>query len=99
MKATETNPVELADESPQGVKPRLLKIAAVAVLLGVSTDTIERLHAAGKMPAPIRLCRDLLWDSVELHAWIDHARKNGGLPPPRKEWNALYDVLQKANRN
>ena len=98
MKPTEPTTSEAA-ELPQGVKPRLLKIHATAVLLGVSTDTVERLHAAGNMPAPIKLCRDLLWDVNELNAWIDHARKNGGKPPNRKEWAALYDALQKANRN
>lgn len=99
MKPNDPKPSDTAPEPPQGVKPRLLKIQATATLLGVSPDTIERLHAAAKMPAPIRLCRDLLWDAEELNAWIDQARKNGGTPPARREWVALYEVLRKANRN
>jgi predicted DNA-binding transcriptional regulator AlpA len=86
-------------EAPQGVQPRLLKIAATAALLGVSTGTVERLHASGRMPAPIRLCRDLLWDADELNAWLDYARGNGGKPPSRKEWVAVRDVLLNPSRN
>lgn len=97
MKAQPTTDATV--KAPQGVKPRLLKIAATATLLGVSTDTVERLHSAGKMPAPIKLCRDLLWDVKELNAWLDYARQNGGKPPARKEWVALYDALQKCGRN
>jgi predicted DNA-binding transcriptional regulator AlpA len=99
MKATEPAPTETAAESPQGVKPRLLKIAATAVLLGVSEATVERLHASASMPAPIKLCRDLLWDSEELNAWIDYARKNGGKPLASKEWSAIRDTVLKPSRN
>ena len=95
MTQTPSAPTEAGTDTPQGVKPRLLKLKATAALLGVSEGTVERLHAAGKMPQPIRICRDLLWDADELNAWLDYARGNGGKPPSRKEWAAIRDVLLK----
>jgi excisionase family DNA binding protein len=86
-------------DQPAKIAPRLLRIEEVAEYLSVSVETVKRLNAALKMPAPIRLCRYLLWDANELAAWIDQARKNGGKPPARKEWTALYDVLLKSSRN
>ncbi|KAA5545102.1 helix-turn-helix domain-containing protein [Roseiconus nitratireducens] len=43
----------------------------VARLLGVSTKSVRRLAAAGKMPPPIRVGRLLRWRAGAIHEWID----------------------------
>ncbi len=53
-----------------------------SALSGVSTPTWWRLHAAGKVPSPVKLGGRTLWRVAELRAWI------GAGCPGRDEWQA-----------
>jgi predicted DNA-binding transcriptional regulator AlpA len=55
---------------------------------GVSSATWWRLHAAGKVPAPIRLASRTLWRVSELRAWSEAGC------PDRQTWDALRDSAQ-----
>ena len=48
-----------------------LSVAEVAELLNVSTRHIWKLHATGRLPAPIRLGRSVRWRADELRAWLE----------------------------
>lgn len=49
---------------------RLLDVAAVAELLGISERGVWRFREAGRMPAPVTLGRLVRWRSTDLTAWI-----------------------------
>jgi excisionase family DNA binding protein len=78
--------------STQGASKRLLSILEVAHMLGVSKPTAERLHAGGKLPAPIRLLRKVVrWDAVELNEWLSRRKRSGALYD-RAEWAAVREA-------
>ena len=56
------NPTEAAHHADPPAARRLGTIADVCTLTGPSRATIERLHAAGKLPAHRRIGRRNLWD-------------------------------------
>ena len=62
--------------------PLLLSAGASARLCGLSVATWWRLHAAGRVPMPIRLGKRTLWRCSELTAWT------GAGCPPRVRWQA-----------
>lgn len=64
-------------------KPLLLSAATAAALVGKSVRTWRTWHAAGLIPAPIRIGRSLLWRPDELHAWVAAGC------PPRDEWEQI----------
>ena len=50
---------------------QLLSIFQVAKLLNVSTMTIRRMWADGRMPPPLRIGkRSLRWNADELEEWL-----------------------------
>lgn len=61
MKAIQT-PTELA---------RMLDVAAVALMLGVSSRHVYRLADSGKMPRPVKLGGAVRWDRRTIENWID----------------------------
>lgn len=74
----------------QAATPRparqLIDLAAVAARIGVSRATAERMHAAGRLPLPIRLgARLLRWDPAELDEWLAVRGPDGALLD-RDEW-------------
>ena len=77
--------------APGGVidtRAELISIADVAAMLSVSKATVERMHAAGELPEPIRLRgKTVRWDRTELRDWW-RSTKKGGQPPSRAEWTA-----------
>jgi excisionase family DNA binding protein len=89
--ATEAPP---AAAGPHAVAPRLIGVNDVARLLGVSLSTVERMHAAGKIPAPRRLGMRNVWDRVELDEWIARPRADGKLMD-RKAWGPVWTALVK----
>lgn len=54
-----------------GAEPaRLLDVAAVARLLGVSARHVWRLADGGRMPRPLRLGGARRWDRLTVEDWI-----------------------------
>lgn len=74
------------------VSARLIGVDEVAALLGISRTTVERQHAAGKLPAPRRLCRRLVWDLAELNEWISRPKPDGSLLD-RSQWSPVWASL------
>jgi predicted DNA-binding transcriptional regulator AlpA len=61
----------------------LIGAAEAGLLCGVSRATWWRLHAGGKVPAPVRLGGGTFWRAEELRDWIASGC------PDRKTWEAL----------
>src|SRR5262249_54201262 len=61
---------EFRDAQPAGPHPELLAAPEAARLCGVSEATWWRLHAAARVPAPVRLGRRTLWRLRELREFI-----------------------------
>lgn len=61
----------------------LLSVADVARRLGVSSRTVWRLDAAGKLPRKIRLGGSARWRSDEIEGWIAVGC------PARAKWEAM----------
>lgn len=49
---------------------RLLDVAAVADLLGVSTRHVYRMADGGRMPRPVKLGGANRWDRIAIENWI-----------------------------
>lgn len=60
--------------------PTLLTIQQVAKLLQVSTRSVRRFRATGKLPAPILIGKSVRWRGEDLQKWIE-----GGCPPSNSE--------------
>ena len=63
------------------MKTKLLSVAQVSELLGVTTRTVWRMRDYGAIPAPVRMGGSVRWRSDEIEAWIKancpHCRKTG----------------------
>ena len=68
------------NESESDREPVLLSANHVAKMLQVSTRTLWRLQAAGKLIGPIKLGRSVRWRRDELMRWIA-----AGCPPQSQE--------------
>ncbi|MDY3558624.1 AlpA family phage regulatory protein [Gemmata sp. JC673] len=85
-------------ETPDRPRPRrrllpgLLRRERAARYCGVGESTWDRLTAAGRTPAPIRLGGSVGWARRELDRWIEHGC------PPRAEWEPVWQALR-ANRS
>lgn len=82
-------------ESPRTARrfsPGLLRRVAAARFCGVGASTWDRLTAAGRTPAPIRLGGSVGWSRRELARWIDHGC------PPRAEWEPVWRAILHARR-
>jgi len=66
-----------------GVEPLLVGAAGTARLLGLARTTIYAMHQDGKIPAPVRVGRKLLWRVDELRRWVAAGC------PGRTRWEAL----------
>ncbi|WP_337175650.1 helix-turn-helix domain-containing protein [Paludisphaera sp.] len=58
--------------------PRLLNAREAAGFLGISVRTIQRLHARGALPTPVKLGSCVRWDADVLSRWVA-----AGCTPPR----------------
>jgi predicted DNA-binding transcriptional regulator AlpA len=59
----------------------------LAELLGLGVRTIRTMDAAGKLPRPLKLGARTVWIIREVREWLAAARN--GIPPDRREWEAL----------
>jgi len=57
--------------SVQEESAMLVSAEKLAELLDISTRTLWRLRAAGKLPAPVRLGGSVRWRIDEVLAWIE----------------------------
>ena len=67
---------------PPGPEPELVPAAAVAVMLSVSARTLWRMHAAGELPAPVKVGGSTRWRLSEVRAWVEAGC------PARRQWEA-----------
>lgn len=89
--AAPTSPVEVLRDYAAGrpaslavtIEALLVSAEIAARLCGVSEATWWRLHAAAKVPAPIRLGGRTLWRRAELAAFCEAGC------PDRRTWEAL----------
>ncbi len=72
--------------TPKRRRPLLLRRPAAAALVGVSVPTWDRLTAAGRNPAPLRLGGGTFWRRGELAAWV-----RAGCPV-RDQWTAIREA-------
>ncbi|TAJ12095.1 MAG: DNA-binding protein, partial [Planctomycetota bacterium] len=59
-----------AHSAADGCTALLVDARAAAALLGVGRATWWKLHASGRVPAPLRFGRRTLWRRAELERWI-----------------------------
>lgn len=85
--AQATDPT-VSTPSPLADPHRLLDIHGVAKLLNLSKRTIDRLHAAGKLPRPIMFCRRPRWSRQTIVAFVA-ACDRAGRVLSRDEWEAM----------
>lgn len=70
---------------PTSIEPMLLPVQAAAMLLGMSAKALRRADQAGKVPAPVRVGRNVRWRKAELVAWV-----NAGCPD-RETWQVIQN--------
>lgn len=76
-------------QSPtQAVQAGTLTVIQLAQFLGVSRATVWRLHAAEKLPAPIRFGRAVRWDRWTVEEWLAAGA------PSRAEWERMQDAVR-----
>ena len=70
---------------PSGASPRrlLISTAEVAALLTVSVRHLRRLHASGKVPAPVKVGAAIRWNREEIERWVAAGC------PDRATWEVL----------
>jgi prophage regulatory protein len=74
----------MAPESPRvPLEPLLVGAAEAGPLCGRSEASWWRDHAAGRVPAPVKLGGRTLWRSEELRAWVAAGC------PDRRTWQAF----------
>ena len=60
----------------------------LAQALGVSARHIAALHAQGRLPAPIRLGRRVVWVRAEIEDWLAAGA------PARDRWEVMREVRE-----
>ena len=54
------------------VEPLTYSYRELAAALGVGLATVERLHAAGRLPAPVRISTNrVVWPRAAIRAWLE----------------------------
>jgi len=69
------------EQSP--ASPLLLSVRELGKLLSISTATLWRWEAAGRIPRPVKIGGTTRWRADEIRQWIEAGC------PGRREWNAL----------
>ena len=72
--------------------PELLRASDAARMCAMGRSTWDRLTAASKVPAPIRLGSTPMWNRRELLAWLDHGC------PDRDAWATIWTRLRSKNQ-
>ena len=83
----DTPPPERA-RKPRQLRPALLGRADAAAFLAISASTLDRLSAAGEVPAPMKMGGRVVWSRAELTAWTRHGC------PARSSWIAIWKQLR-----
>lgn len=86
-------PSDTPTDGPRKVRrlpPGLLRRESAAEFCGVGASTWDRLTAAGRNPAPIRLGGSVGWSRRELALWIDCGC------PSRAVWAPIWAAAVKA---
>ncbi len=73
----------LPTESDVQTAACLVDAGEAARMHAIGRATWWKLHASGRVPAPIRLGRRTLWRRAELEAWVSAGA------PPRERWELL----------
>ena len=63
--------------------PRLLNSKTAAIYIGISPRAFETLWRSGRVPAPIRLGRRVLWDRKVLDIFVDQLSGVGAFTQPQ----------------
>jgi excisionase family DNA binding protein len=93
-----SDPVTRSEETQEGMQvsidrlPLLLDIGQAAQYLNVGKRTFWKLHAVGRVPAPIKLGRLTRWRKDDLEAWV----KAGC--PARKDWHPENPLTYRNDR-
>ena len=74
---------EVDAECPTPTVPLLIGMRDLCELLDRSEASLERDHAAGRLPAPVRLGGSRKWRRAEIAEWVDAGC------PPLAEWEEL----------
>lgn len=69
--------------TPSRRRTATLTAEQLAEFLGISRATVWRLHAAGRVPAPIRFGRAVRWDQWTVEEWLAAGA------PTREKWEQL----------
>jgi predicted DNA-binding transcriptional regulator AlpA len=70
-------------DATQAVAPLLVPADVAGPMCGRSVASWWRDHAAGRIPAPVKLGGRTLWRVAELRAWVEAGC------PDRRTWEAL----------
>ena len=70
------------------LQPALLGREDAATFLSISASTLDRMSAAGEVPAPVRLSGRIAWGRAELASWVRHGC------PARSTWSKLWPQLR-----
>lgn len=92
MSSTPTIPIRPAapaPEAPSAVMPLVYGRRELALALGISLATLDRLDAAGKLPAAVRIGSRKVWPRAAIADWLQVSC------PDRRTWEAI----QAAQRN
>ena len=72
--------------------PALLDRLGAATFLSISASTLDRMSAAGELPAPVKLAGRIAWGRSELSAWVRHGC------PARPIWQRLWVGMRDRRR-
>lgn len=69
-----------AQTPPVAHEPLLIPVEQVAEMLNLSTRTVWRMLAAGRIPEPVRIGGSVRWHLDRVRQWVD-----AGCPAPTGE--------------
>jgi predicted DNA-binding transcriptional regulator AlpA len=71
------------------VEPLLVDCCTASRMLSISPRMLWAMHAAGKVPLPIKIGRRTLFDLNELRQFIAARNPKTGLLPTREQWQTM----------
>ena len=87
MTTTSTTSIR-AKPKPRRLPPALLSRESAAAYLTISASSLDRLSAAGDLPAPVKLGGRIAWCRRELSAWAARGC------PDRATWAKLWPQIR-----
>jgi prophage regulatory protein len=82
-------PIPDAKPAKPAIEPELIGARDTAKLCGIAISSWWRLHAAAKVPSPVRLGGRTLWRVAEIKLWVAAGC------PDRKTWQAMQAARAK----